>query len=133
MILGRLHPAFAYLPVENMVYSNQARYYQAIEQSSKKADCAPFIEFMLGEILETLKKHRQKSTDVGINVGINTDNPESMVLHVIRQNSHASARQVAELVGLTPRQVERIIAKLKRQGILVRCGANKNGYWQIVD
>ena len=71
LILGRLHPAFAYLPVENMVYSNQAEYYRAIEQSSKKADCAPFIEFMLGEILSTLKKHRDKSSDVGINVGIN--------------------------------------------------------------
>ncbi len=136
LILGRLHPAFAYLPVENMVYSNQAQYYRAIEQSSKKADCAPFIEFMLGEILSTLKKHRDKSSDVGINVGINvgisSDNPEEMVLQVIRQNAYASARQIAEMVGLTSRQVERIIARLKMRGILVRCGARKNGRWQIV-
>jgi Fic family protein len=136
LILGRLHPAFAYLPVENMVYSNQAEYYRAIEQSSKKADCAPFIEFMLGEILSTLKKHRDKSSDVGINVGINvgisSDNPEEMVLQVIRQDAYASARQIAEMVGLTSRQVERIIARLKTRGILVRCGARKNGRWQIV-
>ena len=42
-----------------MVFANQVNYYQAIEQSSKNADCASFIEFMLGEILAALKKHRQ--------------------------------------------------------------------------
>ena len=128
LIQGRLHPSFAYLPVENLVYSNQAQYYRAIEQSSKKADCAPFIDFMLGEILSTLKKHREKTSDVGIT----SDNPEEMVLQVIRQDVRASARQISELVGLTSRQVEGIIARLKARGILVRCGAHKNGYWQIV-
>ena len=128
LILRHLHPSFAYLPVENLVYSNQAQYYRAIEQSSKKADCAPFIDFMLGEILSTLKKHRGKPSDVGIT----SDNPEEMVLQVIRQDVRASARQISELVGLTSRQVERIIARLKARGILVRCGAHKNGYWQIV-
>ena len=58
LILGRLNPLFAHLPVENMVYSNQEAYYDAISASTAKADSGPFIDFMLGEILKTLKAHQ---------------------------------------------------------------------------
>ena len=47
LILGRLHPLFEYLPVENMVYANQEAYYNAIQHSTATADSGPFIEFML--------------------------------------------------------------------------------------
>lgn len=56
LILGKLHPAFLHLPVENMVYAVQSGYYKAIEESSKLADCAPFIDFMLEEILHALQQ-----------------------------------------------------------------------------
>ncbi len=58
LILGKLHSLFEHLPVENMVYSNQQEYYDAITESSRKGQCGPFIEFMLGEILSTLKSHQ---------------------------------------------------------------------------
>lgn len=58
LILGRLHPLFEYLPVENMVYANQEAYYNAIHTSSQATDVGPFIDFMLQEILNTLKKHQ---------------------------------------------------------------------------
>lgn len=58
LILGRLHPLFEHLPVENMVYANQEAYYNAIETSTAAADSAPFIDFMLQEILNTLKNHQ---------------------------------------------------------------------------
>ena len=58
MILGRLKPLFAHLPVENVVYSNQEAYYDAISASTTKGDSGPFIDFMLGEILKTLKSHQ---------------------------------------------------------------------------
>ena len=57
LILGRLHPLFEYLPVENMVYANQEAYYNAIQASTAAADSGPFIDFMLQEILNTLKEH----------------------------------------------------------------------------
>ena len=53
LILGRLHPLFEYLPVENMVYANQEAYYNAIQHSTATADSGPFIEFMLQEILKS--------------------------------------------------------------------------------
>lgn len=58
LILGSLHPLFEYLPVENMVYANQEAYYNAIQASTAIADSGPFIDFMLQEILNTLKSHQ---------------------------------------------------------------------------
>ncbi len=57
LILGKLHPLFEHLPVENMVYSNQQQYYDAITASSKTGQSGPFIDFMLDEIYKTLKEH----------------------------------------------------------------------------
>lgn len=78
LILGKLHPVFEHLPVENMVFANQQAYYNAINRSTDAVNSGIFIDFMLQEIYETLKKRQgdsivtMKATkDVGINVGIN--------------------------------------------------------------
>lgn len=76
LILGRLHPLFEHLPVENMVFARQQDYYNAISESTRLSDSGPFIDFMLEEILNTLRQHQGEelataNPDVGINVGIN--------------------------------------------------------------
>ena len=52
LILSQWKPIFAYLPVESLVYANQADYYQALQQNTDKTDSAPFIEFILNRILD---------------------------------------------------------------------------------
>jgi Fic family protein len=60
LILGKLHPLFEHLPVENMVYANQRKYYDAIAKSTKAGESTPFVEFMLQNILATLKNTRMR-------------------------------------------------------------------------
>lgn len=55
LILNQWNPLFANLPVESMVHEHQSEYYQAINLSTKKTDSAPFIEFMLQMILNTIE------------------------------------------------------------------------------
>lgn len=45
---------FADLPVENLVYEHQAQYYQALQESTRQKDCAPFIGFMLTMLLDAV-------------------------------------------------------------------------------
>ena len=54
LILARWNPLFADLPVESLVFEHQAEYYQAIGESTRQTDSAPFITFMLRVILETV-------------------------------------------------------------------------------
>ena len=92
LILGKLNPIFEYLPVENMVFANQEEYYEAISQSTKAGNSAPFIDFMLQEICNALKHHQEDSItipnvgiNIGINVGIKSEQFDKILL-LIRQN-----------------------------------------------
>lgn len=62
LILNQWNPLFANLPVESMVHEHQSDYYQAINLSTKKTDSAPFIEFMLQMILNTLESFNSLDT-----------------------------------------------------------------------
>ncbi|EHJ47340.1 filamentation induced by cAMP protein Fic [Solidesulfovibrio carbinoliphilus subsp. oakridgensis] len=54
LILARWSPLFPDIPVESLVYEHQAEYYQALQESTRQSDCAPFIAFMLTMLLETI-------------------------------------------------------------------------------
>lgn len=133
LILGRLHPLFEHLPVENMVYANQQAYYDAITESSRVANSCPFIDFMLNEILNALKAHKiENVVDVGINDGINVGINERNILAIIANSPNATVRDMADSLGLSLRQCERIIAEMKRKNLIKRKGSNKSGLWEIV-
>lgn len=124
LILGKLHPAFPQLPVENMVYASQSGYYKAIEESSELTDCSPFIDFMLGKILKTLKQSTAESPFLTAS--------EQNIIQFMRGDASISARQLAEQCGMSARQIEKYIAELKKKGVLQREGARKNGKWKVL-
>lgn len=132
LILGRLNPIFEHLPVENMVYSNQQAYYHAINRSSDLGDSGPFIDFMLEEILNALVDHQGKSNaDIADEKGLNYQ--QQRVLGYLRADRHTTAAKIAADLDMSARQIERMLADMKAKGIIRRIGANKNGYWEIVD
>lgn len=137
LILGRLHPLFEHLPVENMVFANQQAYYDAITESSRVANSCPFIDFMLNEILSALKAHKMDSVEsgginVGINDGINGGINERNILAIIAESPNVTVRDMADALGLSLRQCERLIAEMKRKNLIKRTGSNKSGLWEIV-
>ena len=132
LILGKLNPVFEHLPVENMVYANQQAYYNAINKSSDLGDSSPFIDYMLEEILSSLLGHQGKSNEeIAEEKGLNFQ--QEKVLGYLRANRHLSAVKIAEGLAISTRQVERILSDLKKKGIILRVGANKNGFWEIID
>jgi Fic family protein len=54
LILARWNPLFADLPVESLIFENQAQYYQALQKSSGQNDSAAFIDFMLRMIFDAV-------------------------------------------------------------------------------
>lgn len=132
LILGRLNPIFEHLPVENMVYSNQQSYYHAINRSSNLGDSGPFIDFMLEVILNTLIGHQGKS-NAGIADEKGLNYQQLRVLGHLRADRHTTAAKIAADLSMSARQIERMLADMKAKGIIRRIGANRNGYWEIVD
>ncbi len=44
-----------------------------------------------------------------------------------------SANTLSASLGITQRQAQRILAELKREGKILWHGANKNGYWEVIE
>ena len=149
LILGKLHPLFEHLPVENMVYSNQQQYYDAISASTNAGQSGPFIDFMLNEIYKTLKSHQGEElplSDVdpidrefsekfgkefGIKFGIKFGINEKRLLLLLHSNPSSTAADAAELTGMSLRGAEKMMKKLKESGVINRQGSRKNGLWII--
>jgi predicted HTH transcriptional regulator len=55
----------------------------------------------------------------------------SKVLQLIKDNAIISASEIADILKLSRRQCERVIAKLKKRGILEREGNTRTGRWII--
>ena len=144
LILGKLHPLFENLPVENMVYSNQQAYYNAIAESTKAGQSGPFIDFMLNEIFNTLKSHQGEplpnidndfntkfGDEFGIKFGIKFGINDKKILLLLLSDPTISARDMAQQIGIGVRAVEKILQRLKLLGVIDRQGSRKNGLWII--
>ena len=136
LILQRWKDFFAWMPIETLIYAKQEGYYKALNVSNAAGESTIFVAFMLEVIRDSLKDvvERQNGlVNVGINVGINVGTNEEKILALLRLDNRLTAKTLAPTLGLTDRQVERILSKLKTDSKLVRHGANKNGYWEIVE
>ncbi len=137
MILQKWKEVFAWIPVETLVYENQDEYYKVLQRADNAGDSTEFVEFMLGMIGDALKEISEVNsrTNVAINVAINVaenvvKNEEKIII-LLRQDGSMSAKMLAESLRITQRQVQRILAKLKSEGKIIRHGSNKNGYWEV--
>ena len=148
LILGKLHPLFEHLPVENMVYSNQQKYYDAITASTNAGQSGPFIDFMFGEIYKTLKLHQGEPLPDKLHDNIPNKVPNKIpnklkqqypglsdavwdVYLELKEDAYASAETVGSRIGISGRMVRKHISVLREAGLIVRIGSNKTGYWKV--
>lgn len=93
-----------------------------------------FVAFMLGMIRDALKElHENQNKTDGLNVALNAVTNEDKLLSMLRRDGRLTSKVLAPSLGLTQRQVQRILANLKEEKRIIRHGANKNGYWEVTD
>lgn len=134
LILQKWKNIFAWIPVETLVYENQNEYYKVLQKADRAGDSTEFVVFMLGMIRDALKEISETDSekDVAINVAISVVTNEEKIMALLKQDGSMSANMLAIAVGITQRQAQRILAKLKEEGRVMRHGANKNGYWEVI-
>ena len=132
LILQKWKPLFAWLPMEALIQERQDAYYEALNTAGSQGEPTAFVFFMLSTLRDALAEIRE-TQNVGRNGGINVgrNRHEAAVLTVLRRQPHATAKAIAEVSGLSSRQVERILAALKKEGAILRLGPNKGGRWEV--
>jgi len=131
LILGKMNPVFEFLPVENMVFANQQKYYDAIAAATKAGESSPFIEFMLQNILETLKRYKDVPFD-GSESEFKMDltDRQNKILALLRDNS-VTMDALAKKLKVSAKTVERDLAKLRECDLVERSGSDKTGRWLV--
>jgi len=119
-----------------MVYANQQKYYDAINASTNAGQSGPFIDFMLGEIYQTLKAHQGEplpttNDEFGIKFGIKFGISDKQILLALHSAPSSTAAEIAQRIGISQRAVEKQMKKFKDLGIIRREGSRKNGLWVI--
>ncbi|MCL2150559.1 MAG: putative DNA binding domain-containing protein [Dehalococcoidia bacterium] len=66
---------------------------------------------------------------VGINVGITET--QKRIIKILIEHSDITAEQIAAEVGISKRRVESNISQLKKDGLVERVGARRNGRWVV--
>lgn len=135
LILQNWKEVFAWLPVETLIHENQEEYYKVLQAADNKGESTIFVEFMLQMICDALRQIHQNQNEKNVvtNVVINVVTNEEKILLLLKQDNRLTSKQLALSLGITQRQAQRIISKLKENGSIVRYGAKKNGYWEVVE
>ena len=108
--------------------------------ATREADyISVFLDFMTGEMIKTL------SSDIDAflrSMGDGGEKPQPIgekrpksrekILQLLKVHPNYSARKLAEVIGITPKAVEKHLAKLKAEGHIKREGPDKGGYWTVL-
>jgi len=126
VMLYHWREVFSAIPTESIVRNHQKEYYQALEASGSLGESTPFIEFMLEVILESIRSSVKDS----VKSSVNTD---EAILNYLKENPNMTIRDLAELLKLTSRAIEKQIAKLKDENRLERIGSARKGHWKVIN
>jgi Fic family protein len=131
LILSKWNPIFEHLPVENLVYANQNAYYNAINASSAKGECSPFVEFMLEQILKSLKLLQNTGGQKSGQKSGQKKSTIEKVFDLIRKNPSITRKELVQALSISPSAIQKHIAKLKTDGRMKRIGGDKGGHWEV--
>ncbi len=84
---------------------------------------------------ETSEKHRRSIGETSEKVCVDEsclNDTQRKILNFLSEDAQLSAAKMAEQIGISRRNIEANIRRLKEWGILVRHGSPKNGYWEIL-
>jgi predicted HTH transcriptional regulator len=75
---------------------------------------------------KTTEKSSDKSSDK------DSDKSSDKTIQLIMENPSISALEIAKQIDISSRAVEKILAKLKQNNIVVRVGSKKFGHWEVL-
>ena len=127
LLLTKWNPAFAWLPVESMIYANQRAYYDAINASNAAGSSTAFIEFMLSIIKASLID-AIKTSDAMSDGKMDKETLRWLQIEkFLETHEYIMNADVRELCNVSAATANRILAGLAAEGKLTKCRVN--GHW----
>lgn len=124
LILMRQYPVFEFLPIESLIKQKQDEYYNKLSESDKKGHSTPFIEFMLGIILEALDELLQSQ-----NKTLHTEDRIQLFKEKIGNNKFSRKDYMQNFKNISAPTASRDLKWAVEQGVLSKFGEQRlTGY-----
>lgn len=128
LILAKWKEFFLWIPIEMITYERQKEYYWALNTANTSGESTIFVEFMLTVIRDLLLELTESEN---AHIAYESGRIEDKLLALLRQNEKHSARSLSQELGVSERQVQRMLKELRDSGKIERIGANRNGSWIV--
>ena len=131
LLMNHIQFEFGLIPAK-VLKEDKGDYINALIATRETDDTAVFFEFMTSEIIKTLTADIDaflESMDEG---GEKKQKSREKILQLLKEHPNYSARKLAEIIGITPKAIEKHLAKLKAEGIIRRDGPDKGGSWRVL-
>lgn len=127
LILMQQYPVFEYLPIESLIRQNQQEYYKKLSESDKRGNSTPFVEFMLGIILETLEQLLNTQNKI-----LNTEDRISLFKDKIGNNKFSRKDYMQNFKNISAPTASRDLKWAVDLGILTKFGEQRLTEYQFV-
>lgn len=127
LLLSTWNPAFAWLPVESMIYAHQQEYYAAINVSIEAGESTVFIEFMLSVIKASLIDAIEARDEMSDGQIDKTAIRQKQIEKFLEDHPFIMNADVRTLCNVSAATANRILAGLVQMGKLVKY--REGGHW----
>lgn len=125
LILAKWQEFFLWIPIETIIHERQDDYYKALNASNAVSESTIFVQFMLLLIRDLLK-------ELSHNGVMNKEKTlDEKLFGLLKENGKQSAAELAEIVGSSPRTVQRALKRLMDDGKIEHVGSNRFGHYVI--
>lgn len=150
LLLRRWQPILADLSIEQAVIDRHAEYCRVMAYFGEIAKTSHFIEFILGCLLDVLErevknkvenkvknKSREKVEDntsknaLPEGDEIQLSKSEQRVVKLLATDPRITIGALSRRLQLSEAGINKVLAALRKKGIIERVGANKNGSWKV--
>lgn len=142
LLMNQLQFEYGVIP-SKVLKEDKEGYIKNLALAQETEDSSIFKSFMRDNLCKNLQKEIEtflKSTEMGgENLEMGGEKPKrgektrDTIIRLVRQNPNITTSELASSIGISANAVEKQIARLKKDGILVRIGPDKGGHWEIVD
>lgn len=138
LLMNHLQFEFGLIPTK-VRKEDKEGYIKALIETRENNDLQIFRDFMTDMMIANLEHDinafmqsvEEKEGENAAKKGEKKVKSREKIIAALKENGHHTTKSLAELLGLSTKAIEKQLAKLKAEGIIVRIGPDKGGYWGV--
>ena len=140
LVMNHLQYEFGLIP-SKIIKEDKAEYIQSLIDAREQESLAPYRDFMVEEHIRNLTREIEsfKKSQASDPINANSDPINSFadpiteqLYQAIMNDGTLSYAAYGEQIGVSEATIKRRLGELKKSGLIVRVGANKNGHWEVL-